>query len=144
VRLYLDPDAHMPPARSIAGSTDQMVETVAAYAAICVDHIVLEPVARGGIAARGAAMEHLMRDVTGSRVRSAARKAESPLSDDLAHDLARSSVDRADDPVAEGGIDRTRQGRVVRPSTQNGLGPEDVLHHDELALPGLSAEKLGH
>ena len=39
-----------------------MVETVAAYAAICVDHIVLEPVARGRIAARRAAMEHLMRE----------------------------------------------------------------------------------
>ena len=63
VRLYLDPDAHMSPARSIAGSTDRMVETVAAYAAIGAGHIVLEPVARGGIAARRSAMERLMRDV---------------------------------------------------------------------------------
>ena len=63
VRIFLDPDAHMPPDRSIAGSIDQMIETVATFAAVGVDHILLEPVARGGIAARRSAMERLMLEV---------------------------------------------------------------------------------
>jgi probable F420-dependent oxidoreductase len=63
VRLYLDPAASMPASKSIGGSPQQMLETTAQWAAIGVDHILLDPVAPGGLNGRMAAMEQFMTDV---------------------------------------------------------------------------------
>ncbi len=63
VRLYLDPAGSMPPAKSIAGSPDEMTDTIGRWAAVGVDHILLDPVAPGGLEGRRAAMEHFMTDV---------------------------------------------------------------------------------
>jgi probable F420-dependent oxidoreductase len=63
VRLYLDPDGVMPAATSIAGSPEQMRDTVGAWAGIGVDHILLDPVARGGVQARLNALETFVGDV---------------------------------------------------------------------------------
>lgn len=63
VRLYLDPEGSMPPATSIAGSPAQMVDTVGDWAAIGVDHILLDPVAPGGLDGRRAAMERFVTEV---------------------------------------------------------------------------------
>jgi probable F420-dependent oxidoreductase len=63
VRLFLDPDRSMPPAKSVGGSTDQMVDVIGAWAAIGVDHVLLDPVARGGLDGRMAAMEQFMAEV---------------------------------------------------------------------------------
>ena len=63
VRLYLDPAGAMDPELSIAGGTEQMAATVAALAEIGVQHVLLDPVARGGVAARLAAIETFMADV---------------------------------------------------------------------------------
>ena len=64
--LYLDPGGAMPAAKSITGSPEQMLDTVGAWAGIGVDHILLDPVARGGAHARLNALEAFMGDV-GSR-----------------------------------------------------------------------------
>lgn len=63
VRLYLDPDRSMPPATSIAGSAEQMLDTVGEWAGIGVDHVLLDPVARGGLDRRLATMERFMSEV---------------------------------------------------------------------------------
>ncbi len=63
VRLYLDPGRSMPPEKSIGGSAQEMVDTVGAWSGIGVDHILLDPVARGGIDGRRAAMAAFMADV---------------------------------------------------------------------------------
>ncbi len=63
VRLYLDPASAMPADKSIAGSKDQMTDTVGRWQAIGVDHILLDPVAPGGFAARRDAIESFMTDV---------------------------------------------------------------------------------
>jgi probable F420-dependent oxidoreductase len=63
IRLYLDPERSMSPGMSIAGSPAQMADTVGRWRDVGVDHIVLDPVAPGGIAGRRAAMERFMRDV---------------------------------------------------------------------------------
>jgi len=63
IRLYLDPERSMPPGKSIAGSAAEMVETVGRWRDIGVDHILLDPVAPGGVAGRRAAMERFMLDV---------------------------------------------------------------------------------
>jgi hypothetical protein len=63
VRLYLDPGRSMPPEKSIAGSAQEMADAVGAWAGIGVDHIMLDPVARGGIEGRRAAMAAFMGDV---------------------------------------------------------------------------------
>jgi probable F420-dependent oxidoreductase len=63
VRLYLDPGSAMPATKSIGGSPAEMVDTVAEWAAIGADHILLDPVAPGGIDGRRAAMEAFMTDV---------------------------------------------------------------------------------
>jgi len=52
IRLYLDTLDAMEPAKSIAGSADEMQAQVAAWQAIGVSHLVLDPVARGGIQGR--------------------------------------------------------------------------------------------
>ena len=63
VRLYLDPASSMPASKSIAGSTEQMIDTIGRWAAIGVDHVLLDPVAPGGLAGRRGAMEQFMLDV---------------------------------------------------------------------------------
>jgi probable F420-dependent oxidoreductase len=63
IRLYLDPTAAMTPSKSIAGSTEQMRDTIGRWAEIGVHHILLDPVAPGGPAGRLAAMEHFMTEV---------------------------------------------------------------------------------
>ena len=60
VRLYRDPGEQMTASKSIGGSNAQMVDTVGAWSAIGVDHILLDPVAPGGVAGRRAAMEAFM------------------------------------------------------------------------------------
>ena len=62
-RLYLDPAGAMPAALSIAGSPGQMQDRVAALAAAGVSHLVLDPVARGGVAGRLQAVSEFMTDV---------------------------------------------------------------------------------
>jgi alkanesulfonate monooxygenase SsuD/methylene tetrahydromethanopterin reductase-like flavin-dependent oxidoreductase (luciferase family) len=66
IRLYLDPASSMPPAKSVGGSRDQMLDTIGAWQGIGVDHILLDPVAPGGFAGRRAAMESFMTDVAPS------------------------------------------------------------------------------
>jgi probable F420-dependent oxidoreductase len=63
VRLYLDPERSMAAAKSIAGSPSEMVDTIGSWAAIGVDHILLDPVAPGGLDGRRAAMERFMTEV---------------------------------------------------------------------------------
>ena len=63
IRLYLDPAASMPAAKSIGGSTEQMVDTIGQWQAIGVDHILLDPVAPGGFTGRMGAMESFMTTV---------------------------------------------------------------------------------
>ncbi len=63
VRLYLDPEGSMPASKSIAGSNAEMADTIGHWAAIGVDHILLDPVASGGLTGRRAAMERFMLDV---------------------------------------------------------------------------------
>ena len=63
IRLYLDPDARMEPAKSIQGSADQMAATVGEWAAIGVDHILVDVVAGGGPQGRLDALRTFMADV---------------------------------------------------------------------------------
>ncbi|MDQ1425430.1 MAG: hypothetical protein QOD72_2928 [Acidimicrobiaceae bacterium] len=63
IRLFLDPEGFMPGAKSIAGSADQMLDTIAAWQEIGVSHVLVDPVASGGLDGRVAAMEHFMADV---------------------------------------------------------------------------------
>jgi probable F420-dependent oxidoreductase len=63
LRFYLDPAEAMQPEKSIAGSRDRMLETVAGLKDIGVSHILLDPVARGGVAARLDALRQFMSDV---------------------------------------------------------------------------------
>ncbi len=62
IRLYLDPEARMEPAKSIQGSADQMAATVADWAAIGVDHILVDVVAGGGPQGRLDALRSFMTD----------------------------------------------------------------------------------
>jgi probable F420-dependent oxidoreductase len=63
VRLFLDPGAAMPPAKSIAGSAEQMLDTIGKWREIGVSHVMVDPVASGGLDGRIAAMESFMTDV---------------------------------------------------------------------------------
>ncbi|MDH4078047.1 MAG: LLM class F420-dependent oxidoreductase [Acidimicrobiia bacterium] len=63
IRLYLDPEARMEPAKSIQGSADQMAATVGEWAAIGVDHILVDVVAGGGPHGRLDALRAFMTDV---------------------------------------------------------------------------------
>ncbi len=66
VRLYLDPEGSMPASKSIAGPPGQMIDTIGEWASIGVDHILLDPVAPGGLDGRRAAMERFMTEVAPS------------------------------------------------------------------------------
>jgi probable F420-dependent oxidoreductase len=63
IRLFLDPESLMPPAKSIAGSAEQMLDTIGVWQQIGVSHVMVDPVASGGLDGRSAAMEHFMVDV---------------------------------------------------------------------------------
>lgn len=63
VRLYLDPSGRMPAAKSIGGSAEQMLDTVAGWQGIGVSHLMLDPVAPGGLEGRMAALETFMGEV---------------------------------------------------------------------------------
>jgi probable F420-dependent oxidoreductase len=69
LRLYLDPDAAMDPDLSVAGSAQQMLDTVAALEELGVGHLLLDPVARGGVEGRLAAVQRFMADVAPSFTR---------------------------------------------------------------------------
>ena len=63
IRLYLDPTSAMKPELSIAGSTEQMTESMSAWAGIGVDHVLVDITAPGGPAGRLDAMQAFMTDV---------------------------------------------------------------------------------
>jgi hypothetical protein len=63
LRLYLDPAGQMEPEKSIAGMPAQMRDRLAELAAVGVSHVVLDPVARGGVQGRLDAVRAFMRDV---------------------------------------------------------------------------------
>jgi probable F420-dependent oxidoreductase len=63
LRLYLDPAGQMEPVKSIAGTPAQMRDRLAELAAVGVTHVVLDPVARGGVQGRLDAVRAFMRDV---------------------------------------------------------------------------------
>ena len=63
IRLYLDPDGQQSPAKSVAGSPAQMLDTIREWQAIGVDHILLDPVARGGVTGRSDAIDRFMDQV---------------------------------------------------------------------------------
>jgi probable F420-dependent oxidoreductase len=66
VRLYLDPESAMKPELSVAGSTEQMIDTMGQWQAIGVDHVLVDITARGGPAGRLEAMQSFMTDVVPS------------------------------------------------------------------------------
>jgi probable F420-dependent oxidoreductase len=63
LRMFLDPNETMEPAKSIGGSSDQMVDTIGLCQEIGITHILLDPVARGGIDGRLDALTDFMSDV---------------------------------------------------------------------------------
>jgi alkanesulfonate monooxygenase SsuD/methylene tetrahydromethanopterin reductase-like flavin-dependent oxidoreductase (luciferase family) len=63
LRIYLDPAGAMPSAKSIAGSKVQMLETIAECQEIGISHLLLDPVARGGVPGRLDAVRAFMEDV---------------------------------------------------------------------------------
>ena len=63
LRIYLDPANVMPPDKSLYGSRDQMVDTVNTLKAAGISHLLLDPVARGGIRGRLEAFQVFMADV---------------------------------------------------------------------------------
>ena len=63
VRLYLDPASSMRPELSIAGSAEQMIETMAKWEAIGVHHVLVDITAPGGTSGRLEAMQSFMTDV---------------------------------------------------------------------------------
>ena len=63
LRIYLDPAQAMQQSKSIGGSKDQMLETIAACREIGISHLLLDPVARGGVPGRLDALRAFMEDV---------------------------------------------------------------------------------
>jgi len=63
LRMFLDPNETMELAKSIGGSSDQMVETIGLCQEIGITHVLLDPVARGGIDGRLGALTDFMSDV---------------------------------------------------------------------------------
>lgn len=62
LRIFLDADGAMPAAHALQGGRDQMLETIAKLREIGVDHVLLDPVARGGVPARLEALQSFMED----------------------------------------------------------------------------------
>ena len=63
LRVYLDPAGNMDPAKSVAGSAGAMRERLAELEAAGVSHVLLDPVARGGVEGRLDAVRQFMTDV---------------------------------------------------------------------------------
>lgn len=63
LRMFLDPDEMMEPVKSIGGSVDQMVDTIGQTQEIGVTHILVDPVARGGVSGRLEALSGFMSNV---------------------------------------------------------------------------------
>lgn len=63
IRLYLDPAAAMKPAVSIAGTSEQMIETLSTWAGIGVHHVLVDITAPGGPAGRLEALQRFMTEV---------------------------------------------------------------------------------
>lgn len=63
LRLFLDPNAAMEADKSIAGSVQQMQDRVGELQTAGVQHVVLDPVARGGVQGRLDAISAFMEDV---------------------------------------------------------------------------------
>ena len=63
IRLYLDPASAMKPELSIAGGSQQMIETLGGWKDIGVDHVLIDITAPGGPAGRLEAMQAFMTDV---------------------------------------------------------------------------------
>jgi len=63
VRLYLDPSSAMKPELSIAGSTEQMIETMGKWQAIGASHVLVDITAPGGPAGRLEALQAFMTNV---------------------------------------------------------------------------------
>jgi probable F420-dependent oxidoreductase len=63
LRIYLDPAGAMPAEKSIAGSREQMVDTINALKEAGVSHVMLDPVARGGVEGRQDAFLEFMSQV---------------------------------------------------------------------------------
>lgn len=63
IRLYLDPTSAMKPTVSVAGSAEQMIETMNRWAEIGVDHVLVDITAPGGAEGRLEAMQAFMTDV---------------------------------------------------------------------------------
>lgn len=63
IRLYLDPASAMKPSVSVAGSTEQMTDTLGRWSAIGVDHVLVDITAPGGSSGRLEAMQAFMTDV---------------------------------------------------------------------------------
>ena len=62
-RVYLDFDGVMDPAKSVAGPADAMAETIGELEQIGISHVLLDPVARGGIEGRLEAVERFASEV---------------------------------------------------------------------------------
>ncbi len=63
LRVYLDPASVMEPEKSISGTQQQMQEAVGRLVEAGVQHVVLDPVARGGVAGRLDAVADFMENV---------------------------------------------------------------------------------
>ena len=63
LRIYLDPAQTMPESQSLAGSKDQMLETISGLKNIGVSHLLLDPVAKGGVRGRLDAIRAFMEDI---------------------------------------------------------------------------------
>jgi len=63
LRIYLDPAQAMPKEQSLGGSKNEMLEMIAGLQDIGVSHLLLDPVARGGVPARLDALRAFMEDV---------------------------------------------------------------------------------
>ena len=65
LRVYLDPAEAMEAGKSIGGSQQQMQDRIGALAQAGVQHVLLDPVARGGVSGRLDAVSEFMENVAG-------------------------------------------------------------------------------
>jgi probable F420-dependent oxidoreductase len=63
LRLYLDPAGVMEPEKSIGGSLQQIQDRISTLKAAGIQHVLLDPVARGGVEGRLAAVCEFMQNV---------------------------------------------------------------------------------
>ena len=63
LRVYLDPGSAMDPALSVAGADQEMLDTLGAMGEAGISHVLVDPVASGGVRGRLDAVRRLMEDV---------------------------------------------------------------------------------